>query len=119
MREKLGPLINEEKNKINDNSEITRTDSTLGSCPSSSPQWPVTSTAPAAQIRSAAASSPRCIKMVFFFLISVLTLPKLLFWAVGRLYWCQIVPEILTENIEHTLKMRKNLLFAVGKLFRW
>jgi len=72
MREKLGPLINEEKNKINDNSEITRTDSTLGSCPSSSPQWPVTSTAPAAQIHST--NKERCCKQskvhqdgVFFF----------------------------------------------------
>lgn len=35
---KLGPLVNEERKKINDNSEITRTDLTLGICPSSSLQ---------------------------------------------------------------------------------
>lgn len=37
-REKLGPLVNEERKKINDNSEITRTDLTLGICPSYSLQ---------------------------------------------------------------------------------
>lgn len=38
QREKLGPLVNEEWKKINDNSEITTTDLTLGICPSSSLQ---------------------------------------------------------------------------------
>jgi len=115
-KEKVGLLANEEKNKINDNSEITRTDSTLGICPSYSLQWPVTSTPPAAaqiqrankelycnccqQLKSACGPS----SSLFFNFYLCFVCQKLVFWVGGRLYWCSLMPEILTEKVKHTLK---------------
>lgn len=115
--EKLGPLVNEEKKKINDNSEITKTDSTLGICPSYSRQWPVTSTPPPpAQIHKANKKlycncSLCCIQQLNFnfYLCFV-------FWGGGRLHRCSLMPEILTEEVKRTLKNERLLLFAGEKL---